>query len=205
MSSIGRRSSMANSKVPVSQTITSETACSICSAIIRRSPSASMEPEETRIWPERAALALLVLRADGAFEDAAVDHPRGDQQVAELGGARRLGGDQPAAVEADHRALVAAEEQQRARPPPEVNELHHVGDGDVFQAAGDSHGRSLRFERPAPVLGDPHSPRASLTRLSSVRSLRSLVANSRAANIADAAWAERRSSRSRSSARRIGL
>ena len=42
---------MANSKVPVSQTITSETACSICSAIICRSPSASMEPEVTRICP----------------------------------------------------------------------------------------------------------------------------------------------------------
>src|SRR3954469_10544525 len=51
MSSIGRRSSMANSKVPVSQTITSETACSICSAITWRSPWASIEPEVTRICP----------------------------------------------------------------------------------------------------------------------------------------------------------
>src|SRR5215203_1552802 len=51
MSSIGRRSSMANSKVPVSQTITSETACSICWAMTWRRPSASMEPEEIRICP----------------------------------------------------------------------------------------------------------------------------------------------------------
>src|SRR5436305_1212666 len=51
MSSMGRRSSMANSKVPVSQTMTSETACSICWAITCRSPSASMEPEDMRIWP----------------------------------------------------------------------------------------------------------------------------------------------------------
>ena len=42
---------MANSKTPVSQTITSETACSICWAITWRSPWASIEPEETRICP----------------------------------------------------------------------------------------------------------------------------------------------------------
>ena len=88
---------------------------------------------------QRAPLDLLVLGADRVVENAAVDHPRGDQQVAQLGCARRLGRDQPAAVEADHRPLVAAGEQERARPPAEVDELHHVGDGDVLEAAGDSH------------------------------------------------------------------
>ncbi len=42
---------MANSKVPVSQTMTSETACSICWAMTWRRPSASIVPEPTRIWP----------------------------------------------------------------------------------------------------------------------------------------------------------
>src|SRR5580693_7760557 len=51
MSSIGRRSSIANSKVPLSHSITSETACSIWCAIMRRSASPSIAPEAISIWP----------------------------------------------------------------------------------------------------------------------------------------------------------
>ncbi len=92
---------------------------------------------------QRPVLERFVLGEDGGVQDAPVDHPRGDQQVAQLRGARRLGRNQPAAVEADHRPLAGPREQQRARPPAEVNELHHVGDGDVFEAAGDTHGLAV--------------------------------------------------------------
>ena len=79
--------------------------------------------------------------------------PRGDQEVAELGGARRLGRDQLADVEADHRPLRTAVEQQGAGAPSEVDELHDVGDGDVLQAAGNTH----ESDQPQAL----HSPLAS--------------------------------------------
>ena len=157
-----------------------------------------------RIWPSERRSCSRPCVLDRLVEGAAVDHA-----------AMRSAGRRASACAAPGRStsrppwkpIIARwaprDSSERAGPPAEVDELHHVGDGDVLEAAGDSHGEPLYVRsgerRPA------HSPRASLTRLSSVRSFRSLVAKSRAANSAEAACADSRSSRSRSSARRIGL